>query len=103
MTSEPRLDFRPAVLQALAEIGGRGRAATIAGRALALLQDRMTLQDHLKLGRSNEIRWQRDLRIAIDRLVAAGLLTVEAAGTEWALKALVRPADRSIDDSQPPA
>src|SRR4051794_8880819 len=89
-----RSEYPPAVLQAIANLGGSSRPQEVIDEAGKLLEDKLLPEDHEKIS-SGAIRWRNRVRWTAFRLRRSGLL-----GTErgiWALTDAGRDALKAGD------
>ncbi len=81
--STPRKSYRLPILQALEELGGRGRLAQVLERVYAMVESRLTDVDRELLPSGQRIRWQNHAEWEKLRMVREGLLASDSPHGIW--------------------
>lgn len=81
--STPQTAYRAPILQALDEMGGRGRTADVVDRVGELMEAHFTELDHQMLPSGTDIRWRNKVQWARNTMVKEGLLASNSPRGTW--------------------
>ena len=82
--SLPQSFYRPLILKALAEMGGRGRAKEVLERVFEMAEPYMNSEDRVHL-KSNALRWHKNANWERHSMVRDGLLRHDSPRGIWEL------------------
>jgi len=83
--SLPQSFYRPLILKALAEMGGKGRAKEVLERVFEMAEPHLGPEDRSFLKTSNEFRWRRKANWERYLMVRDGLLRPDSPQGIWEL------------------